>query len=226
MNTSIVAKSAVFAIALCGLTAGQRASAITLVGNLSESLAGPYLVTSSSWQASPFVTGSTSYNLDSVILNVAELSTGSPLNVSLYSSNTISGKPASSLFAFTNPGTITTTPSQITFTLSTPQLLATNTKYWVVASVATAGSQYLWDGTNSANFTGLTGWSIPDEYTDSSDGGGTWGVITPGPYKFSVNGSPASSPSTPAVPGPLPILGAAACWRFSRKLRAATKAHR
>ena len=226
MNKSIVAKSAVFAITLCGLTAGQRASAITLVGNLSEQSNGLVSVLSNSWQASPFVTGSTSYNLDSVTLVVSELSPNVPLTVSLYSTNTISGFPDSLLFAFTNPGTITANPSPITFTLPTPQLLATNTKYWVVASVASAGGSYLWDYTLSTNSSGLTGWSIPAQYTDSSNGGTTWSAGGSDPYQFSVNGSPASSPSAPAVPGPLPILGAAACWRFSRKLRAATKAHR
>lgn len=225
MNKTIVAKSAAFAIALCGLPSGQRAAALTLVENLSATSAGNTFVTTSGLLASPFVTGTTRYNLDSVTLPFRERLAGTGLVVSLYSDN--SNQPGAPLSVLTNPGTLPSTFAPTTFSLATPQALATNAKYWIVAGVAPTGTaQYEWEFTISTSFTGLTGWSIADEFIVSGNSGVSWGAISTGPQQFSVNGSPVPPPSTPAVPGPLPILGAAACWRFSRKLRAATKAHR
>ena len=207
------------------ITAGQRAAALTLVENLSATSAGNTFATTSGLLASPFVTGNTSYNLDSVTLPFRERLTGPGLIVSLYSDD--SNQPGAPLSVFTNPGTLPAAFAPATFSLATPQALATNTKYWLVAGVASTGTaQYEWEFTVSTSFTGLTGWSIADEFIVSGDSGVSWGAISAGPQQFSVNGSPVSPPSAPAVPGPLPILGAAACWRFSRKLRTATQSRR
>ncbi len=45
----------------------------------------------------------------------------------------------------------------------------------------------------------------------------TWGTTNPDSYQLIINSS--SGPVSEAVPGPLPVLGAAAAFGFSRKLR-------
>ncbi len=197
----------------------QRASALTLVENISQPSA-PIAdnVRAVVWRASSFTTGSDSYRVDSATLLFFQDVPGQNLFVSLYTDD--SGEPGTRLFDFSTPASISSIPSEVTFSLSSPQLLGVNSTYWLVAGVSSGPGDCRWDYTSSNDQTGLPGWAIGPQYLYSESQGGSWSGGA-GPNQFRINGSPASS-----VPAPLPVLGAVAFWRSARKLRSASKSSR
>lgn len=150
------------------MSLGQQASAITLVENLSQTNAGADSVGISNYrQGTSFTTSSGSYNLDSVTLLFRENIASPNLFVRLYSDS--SGVPGSQITSFTSPGSITTTLSQNTFTLTTPQALTPNTTYWLVSGISSGSGNYRWGYTNSFAETGLPGWTIGDGFVESME---------------------------------------------------------
>jgi hypothetical protein len=165
---------------------------INLVSNLPpttpESTEG--LVSFNQWLRSSFTTGSSSYGytLDSVTLRFRQDIASPNLFVRLYSDN--AGSLGNLITSFTNPSSITTTNNNNTFTLTTPQTLAANTTYWLVAGISSSNSgQYSWRATNSVNQTGEPNWSIGDSALFSGNQGGTWNTFSGfNAFQFSVNG--------------------------------------
>ncbi|ELP53118.1 PEP-CTERM putative exosortase interaction domain protein [Microcystis aeruginosa TAIHU98] len=198
-NQQILAKIGGGSLALLlSLGLGQQAYAVTLVENLSQSNSDTGGITFDDlWQGSSFTTGSSSYNLNSATLLFQEFSASTDLFVRLYSDN--SGQPGTVITNFTNPTPITTTLTNNTFTLATPQALAANTTYWLVSGT-TGGGEYYWGYTQSFNQTGLPGWTIGDGFVFSSDQSASWGTDpTGGPYQFSLEGTATSVPEPGSV---------------------------
>ena len=152
------------------------------------------------WQGKSFTTGSGSYNLNSATLLFQEVTADANLFVRLYSNS--SGTPGTLITSFTNPASITTTLTNNTFTLTTPQALAANTTYWLVSGISSGTGSYDWGFTTSSNQTGLPGWTIGDGYVVSVDQSASWNTFpTDGPYQFSLEGTENSPPPT-SVPEP------------------------
>ncbi|WP_287735778.1 choice-of-anchor R domain-containing protein [Microcystis sp. M113S1] len=192
---------------------GQQASAVTLVENLTQSNSADGTVHSTAWTGSSFTTGSGSYNLESVTLLLQE-NTAGDLFVGLYGNN--SGVPGTLITTFTNPGSITTSLANNTFTLATSQALTASTTYWLVSGILSGSGTYSWGYTSSDSETGLPGWTIGAGYVDSTNQGGTWiSYPTDGPYQFSVNGTEQSQ-SIPEPSSVVALLGLGGLGLVSR----------
>jgi len=204
-NQQILAKIGGGSLALLlSLGLGQQAYAVTLVENLSQGTNSTSGIELGIWQGSSFTTGSGSYNLNSATLLFQEFSASTDLFVRLYSDN--SGQPGTVITNFTNPTPITTTLTNNTFTLATPQALAANTTYWLVSGT-TGGGWYDWGYTTSFNQTGLPSWTIGDGYVASNNQGGSWDSFpTDGPYQFSLEGTISTPPTSVPEPGSVVAL--------------------
>lgn len=147
-------------------------------------------VTFDQWVRSSFRTGSVSYGyiFTSVTLRFREFTQDANLFVRLHKDN--AGGLGDLITNFTNPVSITTTAANNNFTLTTPQILAPGTDYWLVAGISSSGSGlYRWALADSVNQTGETGWSIGDSVFFSGSQGSSW---TPfggfSASQFSING--------------------------------------
>lgn len=173
----------------------QQAPIIILVENLPLTTSTNFQpsVTLNQWVGSRFTTGSDSYGytLDSITLQLREFTGGTNLLVSLWSSN--SNNPAqigNQIISFTNPNSITSTLANNTFTLTTPQTLAANTTYWLLAGISSGGSgEYRWGSTTSPTDNSLFGWSIGNNSLISNNAGATWNDLFELAFQFSVNGT-------------------------------------
>ena len=231
-NQQILAKMGGSSLALLlSLSLGQQASANTLVSNLPGTTTSGFepSVKPDQWVGSSFKTGSASYGytLDSVTLLFQQMNLNTNLFVRLYSDN--SGSISSLITSFTNPGSITTNAANNTFTLTTPQTLAANTTYWLVAGISSGSGEYRWRSTTSPDQTGFTGWSIGDNSLYTSDQGGIWNSFTPfKAFQFSVNGTENSPPTPPTnIPEPgsaVALLGLGGLGLASRMKKLSTRA--
>jgi len=204
-NQQILAKIGGGSLALLlSLGLGQQAYAVTLVENLSQGTNSTSGIELGIWQGSSFTTGSGSYNLNSATLLFQENTADPNLFLRLYSNS--SGTPGTQLTSFTNPASITTSLTNNTFTLATPQALAANTTYWLVSGT-TGGGWYDWGYTTSFNQTGLPSWTIGDGYVASNNQGGSWDSFpTDGPYQFSLEGTISTPPTSVPEPGSVVAL--------------------
>lgn len=167
---------------------------INLVSNLpptTTSLPGGISVNFSQWVRSSFTTGSVSYGyiFTSATLRFAQITLTTPpdqLIVEIYKDN--AGVLGDLITSFTNPGSIRFIGNYI-FTLTTPQILAANTTYWLVARVSSGSEEYSWLRTNSDAQAGVAGWSIGDTSLFSNDQGFSWNTFTGfNAFQFSING--------------------------------------
>jgi hypothetical protein len=213
-NQQVLAKMGGGSLALLlSLSLGQQASAATLVENLPPTTSTHFepSVKVDQWVGSSFTTGNASYGytLNSVTLWFREFTAGTNLLVSLYSDN--AGAIDSQITGFTNPGSITPSLANNTFTLTTPETLDANTTYWLVAGISLGGSgEYRWGGTTSADQNSSFGWSIGDSSVVSTNGGGSWSNISDPPFKafqFSVDGTVKTSPPIPEPGSVVALLG-------------------
>ena len=231
-NQQLLAKMGGGSLALLlSLGLGQQASAATLVSNLPPTTSGNqgHAVKSDQWLRSSFTTGSGiyGYTIDSVTLRFAQTTAGSNLFVRLYSDS--AGGIGSQITSFTNPSFTTNTTNNYIFTLTTPQTLAANTAYWLVAGISTGSGEYQWGFTDSANQTGFPGWSIGDNSLYTSNQGGTWIPFTDfKAFQFSVNGTENTSPPPPTnIPEPgsvVALLGLGGLGLASRLKKLSTRA--
>ena len=144
------------------------------------------------WLASSFKTGSNNnYSLYSVNLRFREDVKSDNLFVALYSDGVNTGI-TNQITSFIKPNFITGSIDNYIFTLNTPQTLAANTVYWLVAGILSdAGGAYSWRLTNSPNQIGALGWSIGDDCFYSNNQGATWNSFpteSAKAFQFSVDG--------------------------------------
>ena len=205
---------------------------INLASNLppiTTSVAGGQ-ISPGAWGSSSFTTGTNPFVITSVTLRFAQITAATPPNnlfVRLYNDN--SGNPGSEItsFTFTNPGSITTTTANNIFTLTTPQTLAANTTFWLVAG--SGSGQYVWALTDSVNQTGEPGWSIGNNSARfSPNGGGSWTPYIANAFQFSVNGTVNTPPPPPTnIPEPgsvVALLGLGGLGLASRLKKLSTRA--
>jgi hypothetical protein len=166
-----------------------------LIDNLpptTTSLPGATAVKLNQWVRSSFTTGSHSYGytLNSVTLRFAQITSATPpdqLIVEIYKDN--AGALGDLITSFTNPGSISFISNYI-FTLTTPQTLAANTTFWLVARVSSGSEEYSWLRTDSTAQTGVAGWSIGDTSLFSDDQGFSWNIINEfNAFQFKVTGA-------------------------------------
>jgi hypothetical protein len=216
---------------LLSLSLGQQASATTLVSNLSPTPSMGYPVKFDEWLRSSFTTGSGSYGytINSVTLRLAEMTANPNLFVRLY--NDSSGGLGSQITSFTNPSFTPNITNDYIFTLTTPQTLAANTAYWLVAGISEGSGEYLWAFTQSPDQTGFPGWSIGDNPFNSTNQGGIWSNNFSTAFKafqFSVNGTENTSPPPPTnIPEPgsvVALLGLGGLGLASRLKKLSTRA--
>ena len=232
-NQQVLAKMGGGSLAiLLSLSLGQQASAATLVSNLpptTSSLDTGGAVQTNSWLRSSFTTGSVSYGytLNSVTLQFRQVTADANLFVRLYENN--AGLLGNLITSFTNPGSITTTNDNNTFTLNTPQTLDANTSFWLVVGIdapAGTGGEYSWRGTNSLDQTGFTGWSIGDSSLFSPNQGLNWtDSDIANAFQFSVNGTENPPPTNIPEPGSVvALLGLGGLGLASRLKKLSTRA--
>jgi hypothetical protein len=231
-NQQLLAKMGGGSLALLlSLSLGQQASATTLVSNLPSTSPMGYPVKFDEWLSSSFTTGSGSYGytINSVTLRLAEMTANPNLFVRLY--NDSPGGLGSQITSFTNPSFTPNITNDYIFTLTTPQTLAPNTDYWLVAGISDGSGEYLWAFTTSTGQTGSPGWSIGDKPFYSNDQGGTWDnsfATTFSAFQFSVNGTENTSPPPPTnIPEPgsvVALLGLGGLGLASRLKKLSTRA--
>jgi hypothetical protein len=231
-NQQLLAKMGGGSLALLlSLSLGQQASATTLVSNLPSTSPMGYPVKFDEWLRSSFTTGSGSYGytINSVTLRLAEMTANLNLFVRLY--NDSSGGLGGQITSFTNPIFTPNITKDYIFTLTTPQTLASNTDYWLVAGISEGSGEYLWAFTTLPDQTGSPGWSIGDKPFYSNDQGGTWDnsfATTFSAFQFSVNGTENTSPPPPTnIPEPgsvVALLGLGGLGLASRLKKLSTRA--
>lgn len=149
-------------------------------------------ITFNQWVRSSFKTGSISYGytLNSVTLFFRQLTANNSLFVRLHRDD--AGDTGDLITTFNNPSPITSTAANNNFSAPTPQTLAADTTYWLVAGISSnvSGGQYRWARTNSVDQGGELGWSIGDSSLFSINQGGTW-FVDPAfkAFQFSVTGA-------------------------------------
>jgi len=230
-NQQLLAKMGGGSLALLlSLSLGQQASATTLVSNLPSTSPMGYPVKFDEWLRSSFTTGGGSYGytINSVTLRLAEM-TANNLFVRLYKDSP--GGLGSQITSFTNPSFTPNTTNDYIFTLTTPQTLASNTKYWLVAGISEGSGKYLWAFTTLPDQTGSPGWLIGDNPFKSTNQGGTWNnsfATTFSAFQFSVNGTENTSPPPPTnIPEPgsvVALLGLGGLGLASRLKKLSTRA--
>ena len=171
-------------------------NSIAFVSNLppiTTSLSSGSAIRTDSWARSSFTTGSNLSVVTSVTLQFRQNTANTNLFVRIYENNVgLLGNP---IISFINPASISTTVphgADTVFMLTTPQILAANTSYWLVVGVDApvgTGGEYSWRGTNSFDQTGEAGWSIGDSSLFTSDQGLSWFTSTiANAFQFSING--------------------------------------
>ncbi|GCL59525.1 choice-of-anchor R domain-containing protein [Microcystis aeruginosa] len=234
-NQQILAKMGGGSLALLlSLGLGQQASATTLVSNLPPITSDPTTgsdITFNQWVRSSFKTGSISYGytLNSVTLLFRELTANNSLFVRLHRDD--AGDTGALITTFNNPSPITSTAANNNFSAPTPQTLAADTTYWLVAGISSnvSGGQYRWARTNSVDQGGELGWSIGDSSLFSINQGGTWSVDPAfKAFQFSVNGTVNTPPTPPTnIPEPgsaVALLGLGGLGLASRMKKLSTRA--
>jgi hypothetical protein len=167
MKKSRIVKAAVGGLVLSWV--GVAAEGAVVVSNLSNSVSGNSF--SVQWASkgiafvgNSFTTGSGSWTLNSVTATMREATgTNNPdifvLTIRADAAGTPSSTVLGTLIASVN---ITATQANYTFAPSSSVTLTGDTQYWLVGQLTTGptGTQYSWPASGSANYTGLTGWSI------------------------------------------------------------------
>lgn len=164
---------------------------VNLVSNLTQTTNSGFSINNNQWLRSSFTTGSGSYGytINSVTLRLAKLTANPNLFVRLY--NDSPGGLGSQIISFINPSFTLNITSDYIFTLTTPQILASNTNYWLVAGISGGSGEYLWGFTTSPDQTGLPVWSIGNNPFYSDNQGGTWSgnfATTFSAFQFNIKG--------------------------------------
>ena len=160
----------------CATTALHTVSFTTPVGvsNLSEtSTQGSPSTSGGAWIANEFTTGSNTngYTVSEVTVPISPGSGSGNVTLRIFSKNTSTAKPNSSLVTLTNTGDAN---GNYTFSCSGAGCdLSAGTGYFLVLSAAT-GYSYTWAATASNNETGSVGWTIGNTYTASLNSGSSW----------------------------------------------------
>ena len=163
------------------------------VSNLPEtSTQGSPSTSGNAWIANEFTTGSNTngYTVTDVTapISIGGGVGGSHVTLRIFSKNTSTSKPNSSLVTLTNTGD---TNGNYTFNCSGVACdLTASTGYFLVLS-ATTGYGYTWASTASDNETSSVGWSIGNTYTASTNSGSSWTPDANGhATKFSIMATP------------------------------------
>lgn len=164
---------------------------VNLVSNLTQTTNSGFSINNNQWLSSSFTTGGGiyGYTINSVILRLAATTANPNLFVRLY--NDSLGGLGSQIASFTNPSFTLNITNDYIFTITTPQILASNTNYWLVAGISGGSGEYFWGFTTSPDQTGLPGWSVGNNPFYSNNQGGTWSnnfSTTFSAFQFSVNG--------------------------------------
>ncbi|MFN9624405.1 MAG: choice-of-anchor R domain-containing protein [Cyanobacteriota bacterium] len=151
--------------------------------------------------------GATPLSFDSLEALISNTTPSSVLSGGIFSDS--SGNPGSLLSAFGNLPIAENFVSQTVSLTSAPFTLQANTSYWFVLDGPSTVNNLQWDSLNP-NIEPTVNSLITYNGYLSSVGGSSWGgsAIYNG---LQINATP--------VPGPLPVLGIAAAFRYSRKLR-------
>lgn len=140
--------------------------------------------------ADSFSTGTAGFSLTDVQLVLSgDLTYGGSLLVSLYSDSSTS--PGSDLLDIgsLSDSNLSGTPSVFDFSLTSPDSLAANTRYWIAVSGNTSA---YWESSFDQTALGVTG----EYYSNQS---GVWSNDLLGPYQMRVSGDNAPVPEPPSL---------------------------
>jgi hypothetical protein len=152
--------------------------------------------------------GATPLSFDSLEVLISNTTPSSVLSGGIFSDS--SGNPGSLLSAFGNLPIAANFVSQTVSLTSSPFTLQVNTSYWFVLDGPLTVNNLPWDFLNPNIEPTVNSLITYNGYRFSSVGGSSWGGSAT--YNgLQINATP--------VPGPLPVLGIAAAFRYSRKLR-------
>jgi len=219
---------------LLGLALSLAAHASTLLDNVNNTpgtVLGTFPIGSEGPEGDSFSTGSSTFMVTQVALKLQGVQDGETFNISLYSDNATSctaipvctGGPLAPLYSIAtmDDNSLSTALTNYVFVLATPQTLAANTRYWIIAS-STNNSQTLWSYTEDLSGTGITGEFNTDiggplpnaDLTGCLTGPGGTNSCTP--FQLQVTGSAVPEPGTFA------LLGLALLFLVGRTPRSAS----
>jgi hypothetical protein len=159
--------------------------------------------------------GSTPLAFDSFDALISNDSGFSILSGGIYSDS--SGSPGSLLSPFGNLPVSPSFPRQVVALTANPFVLQANTSYWFVLDGPPTFNELFWNRVTPNTQPTPSSLIVYNGYKASTNGGIVWSSSST--YNgLTINATPVPGPSTP-VPGPLPIFGAAAAFRYGRKLR-------
>jgi hypothetical protein len=159
---------------------GQSASAVPIYDSIGGSTStGSATADINNWLANQFKTNGSTYDVNSVVLNLSAVTGGGTINVGIFSD--VSGTPGSSLGTLTNPGSFVVGSN--TFTASAIPTLAASSSFWVVLySGDNGGVNWLQTGSTP------TGVGSSTNTNRSTNGGLSWaGVVSGTPYMMTVD---------------------------------------
>ncbi len=188
----------VFALAIALTFIAPAANADVLFNNLGNSSTGEGTVGANTWWAQSFSTGSSSYNLSSVVLDMSVNTAGTTATVSIFTNTgTGNGQPGTLVGTLTSPGsyTVYNNASLTTFTASGINLNP-NSIYWVVLNLNGSTGNLFWQSTPDTSGNG-SGFRV----YYSGNNGSSWGTAaSTNPFMMDVNAN------SNAVPLPAGIL--------------------
>lgn len=203
------------------LFGAAQSQASLLIGNtpLGGASTGNNDIFSTQWNAAQFTLSSTSYWLDSVVLNASNGGDGvGGLSVEIYDASGTASNAGSSLATLATTDSVGNSFANITFTAAAPFMLAANTTYWMVAKgtldgtsgtnntrLRTNANAYLGDADILAN-TNLTQRFCADGTGGCFDDPITW-LTSPGSpggfneMAYAVHGTAVPEPASMAIMG-------------------------
>jgi len=136
------------------------------------------------WLGNNFKTDASTYDLNSVVLNLLRAPSGGTIGVDIFGDS--SGAPGTILGTLTNPGIFVAGLN--TFTVSGSIPLSSGSSFWMVLRGVEAGV-VTWLSTN-----GSSGVGASTSTSFSTNAGSTWGSSTGSPYMMTVYATATSSP--------------------------------
>lgn len=194
----------IVALVFASAALAQAASAIDIVSNLGQSSPdGATLDAPGIGQAQSFQTGAGSLALSSVLLQMVDFNGGANSVASVEVRADNAGVPGALVEALGNVNVVADFATFYTVTAAGTNVLAANTKYWVV--VRYVSGDFDWSLTTSASWTGLG--TLLDDDSFTSNGGASWAPDAPGErFVLAVRGVDASPEHYVALGNPTPAF--------------------
>ncbi len=173
----------------------------TLLSNLPSNDGGSGLVSSSTWRAVTFTTGTQAFSISSVTMRLENYISSTDTAILTIRLGSASAPDSSVFGSLTAPVSGSDSPGDFVFTPTSAITLEANTLYWLVIAAANNTDTFAWERSEpSATPTGDVGATF-EQQKISDNGNSGWQEGNDGPHSFEISGSSVPEPATCALVG-------------------------